>query len=128
MSMLRRQSGGIVLVLAYVLVLQSLAVGLALGAMAAAHAEPLAIICSSKGPIALSPDGEPGAPAKSETHWSCATLCQLASAASAALAPQSGTALAPPHQASAATVTPAEAPRATFMGSMAEARAPPLSI
>jgi hypothetical protein len=134
MTALRRESGGIALVLAYVLVLQSLAAGLMLGSMAGAQAGPLAgplaVICAAKGPLTIAPDADPGTPANFDPHSPCATLCQLASAASCLPGPEGGyvSPLPPPGNAGAIALAPAETPRRALAGLVAEARAPPFSI
>lgn len=127
MTAMRRKSGGIALMLAYVLAVQSLAAGLALGLMAAAGAEPFAVICTSNGPVALKPEPGPGAPENSHLHELCGTLCQLASASPAALGSEGGFVSSPRQDISDNRFPAAEAPRSALPHSIAEARAPPLS-
>jgi hypothetical protein len=122
-------SGGIVLALAYLLVLQSLLAGLAQGALAAASTGPLAVICTPSGLVTLDPSRDGEIPGKELLHWHCAAFCQSASAGTPVLpGTQTGFVSAPRQQIVAIASTPADIAQSAFIGSIAEARAPPSSI
>jgi hypothetical protein len=124
----RLWSGAIAAALAYLLVLQGLLAGMAQGAMAAASAGPLPVICTSHGVIAAdsSPEGESPGDAFLRLH--CATLCQLAAgAAPAVLGAQASFLQAPQRQPIAIIPAPADISQPVIQALIAEARAPPVS-
>jgi hypothetical protein len=61
--------------LAYLLLLQALIASIAQGAMAAATAIPLQVICTPNG-IVVAPATDEAHPAGKVVHGHCATLCQ----------------------------------------------------
>jgi hypothetical protein len=128
MKALRRGSGGIAAVLAYVLVLQTLAIGLALGSMATAQAGTLGVICTSNGPVAIALEVDPNTSPTSDPHWPCSAFCQLAASASGLLGSGVGHVSAPSSNVNSLALAPVEAPRRTLARFVAEARAPPVSI
>ncbi|PYE89938.1 DUF2946 family protein [Phyllobacterium leguminum] len=80
----RLSAGAIALLMAYLLVLQSLLGIMAQSAMATSALGPLHVICTSTGAEAADPGGQGGLPQKAP-ECPCASLCQLASGATPAI-------------------------------------------
>jgi hypothetical protein len=125
-------SGGVILSLAYLLVLQAVLASMAHGAMAAWPPGSLFVICTSDGPVrrdVTSPgEGGAGEPADGMLRWHCARHCQAAGTGPTISGPVAD-AIHVPAPAAGNIAVPAAIPsRPAFHGSLADARAPPSSI
>jgi len=117
--------GGIAFSLAYLLMLQGIVASMAQGTMAAAASGPLTVICTPSGLFVQYPGGGEG-PGNDARRWHCTTLCQLASAGTAAvLGSEAGAVSAPLQQFSMLAAAPAGIARPRTPERIAEARAPP---
>ncbi len=77
----RLSAGAFALLIAWLLVLQSLLGALAQGVMAASAADPFHVICTTDGAAALQLEEQDGQPQKKAPECPCASLCQIASGA-----------------------------------------------
>jgi hypothetical protein len=78
----RVSASAIALLVSSLLLLQGLVGAMAQGAMAAAAADPLHVICTSSGAAVLDPDPAGGSPQRKKApDCPCASLCRIASGA-----------------------------------------------
>jgi hypothetical protein len=118
--------GAIAALIGCMLLFQGLFAGFSQGAMAAAAADPLHVICASDGTISTATK-EPGAPADKAFNCPCATLCQLASSAMPAVAGALvAFAYTAPKDTKVVRIDPNDVFRPLLRSFLAEARAPPI--
>jgi hypothetical protein len=117
----RLATGALGVVLAYMLLLQSVFASISQGMMAGAAPDPIGVICSIHGP-SIAPDD----PADRSRDCPCATLCQLGSSAAPALP---ATLVLLPLQwadeGAIAYAAPVQTPVSAPVRRLAHARAPP---
>lgn len=120
--------GAMVIALAYLLILQAALAGIARGAMAAAEAGPLHVICTPSGLSLPDGGGDRGIPGEDDLHRHCAALCLLASS-TGAMPPAVDTAVpAPARRVAVMVAAPSGQVPTAPRGALPEARAPPSSI
>ncbi|PWK75660.1 DUF2946 family protein [Aminobacter sp. AP02] len=119
----RLSTGAIAGMIAFLLLLQGLLAGTAQGAMAAAAADPLGIICTMDG---MGPAMGETQPARSPADCPCGTLCQLAATSAPGLPGEQLAFIIAPLPVHRADIAEAgESVRQGLRGLIAEARAPP---